>query len=491
MASRTQTPQDPAPGDSSTLGSPPPSPEQTAEVQGRATLITGRALVQTTRHFFPDLNVWLSRLPDTRVQEACTYDRRFLAWWGIHLYLLQLGSRRQLDFELRDGGPSVLANFNRLAETAQTTLPVHDTLDHFVGHVKLAGWLRVRNHMVQRLLRMKALDAGRLLGQPVLLIDATGLICFHQRHCPHCLTQKHGKKTLYLHHVLEAKLLGPAGVVVSLGSEFIENADAGDRKGKNAEEVKQDCELKALHRLLPRIKKDYPQLRFVLALDNLYACGPVFALAQQLGWSYVVTFKEGRTPALWREFQALLPACPENTRTRVWGDGRVQTFRWVQQLVHEDSIGRCWKLNALECTETNADGDRQYFAWLTSLPVGQKTVEEIAQKGGRYRWKIENEGFNRQKNSDLNLEHVYSIDPENWKVYYLLLQIAFILVQLLERGSLLRRLAEEAGRPFWKLFGSLKNVARRLLESVRFVTWADSWFDPLEAGRLRIELDSS
>ena len=112
-------------------------------------MITGRALVQTTRHFFPDLNVWLSRLPDTRVQKACTYDRRFLAWWGIHLYLLQLGSRRQLDFELRDGGPSVLANFNRLAETTQTTLPVHDTLDHFVGHVKLAGWLRLRNQMVQ------------------------------------------------------------------------------------------------------------------------------------------------------------------------------------------------------------------------------------------------------------------------------------------------------------------------------------------------------
>jgi hypothetical protein len=454
-------------------------------------LITGRALVQTTRHFFPDLNVWLSRLPDTRVQEACTYDRRFLAWWGIHLYLLQLGSRRQLDFELRDGGPSVLANFNRLAETSQTTLPVHDTLDHFVGHVKLAGWLRLRNQMVQRLLRMKALDAARLLGQPVLLIDATGLICFQKRHCPHCLVQKHGKKTLYLHHVLEAKLLGPAGVVVSLGSEFIENADAGDRKGKSAEEIKQDCELKALYRLLPRIKKDYPQLRFVLSLDNLYACGPVFALAQQLGWSYVVTFKEGRTPALWREFQALMPECPENTLTRVWGDGRVQTFRWVKQLVHEDSLGRCWKLNALECTETNADGDRQYFAWLTALPVGQKTVEEIAEKGGRNRWKVENEGFNRQKNSGLNLEHVYSIDPENWKVYYLLLQIAFILVQLLERGSLLRRLAEEAGRPFWKLFGSLKNVARRLLESVRFVTWEDSWFDPQEASRLRIELDSS
>jgi hypothetical protein len=447
--------------------------------------------VQTVRHFFPDFNAWLDRLPDTRVQDACTYDRRFLAWWGLHLYLLQLGSRRQLDFELRDGGPQVLANLNRLADTRQTTLPVHDTLDHFVGHVQRAGWEQLRTRCVQRLLRMKALDAARLLGQPVLLLDATGLLCFHRRHCPQCLTQRHGQRTRYFHHVLEAKLLGPGGVVVSLGSEFIENADAADAKGKSAEEVKQDCELKAAQRLLPRIKKDYPQLRFVLALDNLYACGTLFALAQELGWSFVVTFKEGRTPALWRDYQALLPACPENALSRTWGDGRVQAFRWVTQLAYEDSEGRSWQLNALECTERTAAGAKQYFAWLTGLPVGRKTVEDIAQKGGRHRWKIENEGFNRQKNSGLNLEHVYSIDPENWKVYYLLLQIAFLLLQLLERGSLLRRLAAEAGRPFWKLFGSLKNVARRLLDSVRFVAWAERWFDPRQAGKLRVALDSS
>jgi hypothetical protein len=451
----------------------------------------GRALVQTVRHFFPLLNTWLDRLPDTRVEEACTYDRRFLAWWGMALYLLQLGSRRQLDYELRDGGSQVLANLNRLAQTEQTTLPVHDTLDHFVGHVRLSGWERLRSQMVQRLIRMKALDAARVLGWLVLLIDATGLICFPQRHCPHCLVQRHGSQTLYLHHVLEAKLLGPAGVVVSLGSEFIENADAAAAKGKSAAQVKQDCELRALRRLLPRIKQAYPQLRFVLALDSLYGCGPVFALLAELGWSYVVTFKEGRTPSLWQEFQALLPACPENCLKRVWGDGRVQQFRWVKHLTYEDSVGDCWKLNALECTETTAAGQEQYFAWLTPLPVGKKTVEEIALKGGRYRWKVENEGFNRQKNSGLNLEHVYSTDPEKWKVYYLLLQIAFIVVQLLERGSLLRRLAAAVGRPVGKLFGSLKNVAHRLLDSVRYVAWAEEWFEGRAAGKLRISLDSS
>jgi hypothetical protein len=405
--------------------------------------------------------------------------------------LLQLGSRRQLDFELRDGGPQVLNNLNRLAQTDQTTLPVHDTLDHFLGKVRLDGWQQLRTQMVQRLLRMKALDAARLLGRPVLLIDATGLLCFRQRHCPQCLRQRHGGQTLYLHQVLEAKLLGPGGVVVSLDSEFIENADAGDVQGKSAEEIKQDCELKALQRLLPRVKKTYPQLPFVLALDSLYGCGPVFALAQQYGWSFVVTFKEGRTPALWQEYQALRAACPDNVLRRRWVDRPAQEFRWVTQVAYEDSAQRVWKLDALECTETAADGTQQYFAWLTTLPVGQKTVEEIAQKGGRARWKVENEGFNRQKNSGLNLEHVYSTDPEKWKAYYLLLQIAFILVQLLERGSLLRRLAEDMGRPVWKLFGSLQNVARRLLDSLRFVAWEDDWLDPQQAGRLRIGLDSS
>ncbi len=425
------------------------------------------------------------------MQEACTYERGFLAWWGINLYLLQLGSRRQLDYELRDAGGQVLANLNRLAGTAQTTLPVHDTLDHFLGHVPLSGWEWLRTQLVRRLLRMKALDAARLLGRPVLLIDATGLLCFHRRHCPHCLTQRQGQQTLYLHQVLEAKVLGPAGVVISLGSEFIDNADAAAAKGKSAEQVKQDCELKALERLLPRLKKAYPQLPFVLVLDSLYGCGTAFALAEQLGWSYVVTFKEGRTPALWREFQALLPACPENALRREWGDGWVQQFRWVPRLDYQDSEGRRWQVNALECTETTAAGEQPYFAWLTPLPVGRKTVEEIAQKGGRQRWKVENEGFNRQKNSGLNLEHVYSTDPEKWKSYYLLLQIAFVLVQLLERGSLLRRLAAEAGRPVWKLFGSLKNVARRLLDSIRYLEWEEGWFDPRQADKLRIGLDSS
>jgi hypothetical protein len=129
------------------------------------------------------------------------------------------------------------------------------------------------------------------------------------------------------------------------------------------------------------------------------------------------------------------------------------------------------------------------FVWLTRLPVSATNGEEIARKGGRDRWKIENEGFNRQKNSGLNLQHVFSTDPEKWKAYYHLLQIAFVIIQLLERGSLRRRLAQQQGkRTAVALFGSLKNIARRLRGSLRQRHWPKASYDVGRAGTLHIGL---
>ena len=41
------------------------------------------------------------------------------------------------------------------------------------------------------------------------------------------------------------------------------------------------------------------------------------------------------------------------------------------------------------------------------------------------------------------------------------------MLQLLERGSLLRRVARAVGKTPLTLFGSLQNIARRLLEGLR------------------------
>ena len=85
----------------------------------------GPILALTVRHFFPQINDWIGQIKDPRFQPFVEYDAKFLLWWGLALFLLKLGSRRQLDFQLAGDGPFVLANLNRLAGTRQTGRPVN------------------------------------------------------------------------------------------------------------------------------------------------------------------------------------------------------------------------------------------------------------------------------------------------------------------------------------------------------------------------------
>ena len=419
------------------------------------------------------------------------YHKRFLVWWGLSLFLCKLSSRRQLDYQLNTDGPEVLANLNRLAGTAQDSRPVNQTLEYFlekIGSDPIAG---LRQRMVQRLIRMKALDAARLQGRFVVLIDGSGYLVFGSRHCDHCLTQRHGETTLYMHQVLEAKLLGPAGTVVLDRHRVHRQPRRPDAPaGPSQERVKQDCELKALRRLLARLRAEFPQLRICLGGDGLYACGEGFQIAKDYKCDYIYMFKPGRLPALWQDFQGLLRLCPDQQVEWETPQGVRQVYRWVNGLHYTDSDGREWTFNAIECTETNKDGEKSEWSWLTSLEVNHETVVDVATNGGRERWRTENEGFNTQKNSGLNLEHAYS--HTCWAAYYFLLQIAHLLLQLVEKGSLLRQLAQEQGkRTAVELFGSLKNMAQRLLESLRYRHWPDEAFDPTAAGAIQIRLDSS
>ena len=393
-----------------------------------------------------------------------------------------------MDFDLRDLSTQVLPNLNRLAQTTQETLPVDGTLDHFLGHVGASAGETLKTQMLRRLIRMKALDDARLKGHFVVAVDGTGWMAFRERHCNRCLSQKHGDSTIYLHMLLEAKLLGPSGLALSMGTEFIENSpDSPAAPIADTEEAKQDCELMALERLAPALKAKFPQLALCLSSDSLYACGRALTVAKDNGWKYIFTFKEGRLPAVWEEFQRLLALTPENTLCLTLPNGTQQLFRWVNGMSYEDSDRRSHTFNALECMESVGDLTTRY-AWMTDFVCGANTVGAIAEKGGRARSRIENEGFNIQKNSDLNLEHPYSMDLEKLKAYYYLLQIAHMILQLLEKGSLLKHVAAKAGKRPMELFGSLKNVARRLLEAFRYCLLPDEAFDPIAAASIQIRL---
>jgi len=111
-------------------------------------------------------------------------------------------------------------------------------------------------------------------------------------------------------------------------------------------------------------------------------------------------------------------------------------------------------------------------------------VAALANRGGRLRWKIENEGFNTQKNSGFALEHAYGTGPWAIKNFYLLMQLAHLIVQLIEHGNLL------VG-PCKTLFGSLRAMARRLAESIRNRLINADALDIAAAARIQIRLSPS
>ena len=229
---------------------------------------------------------------------------------------------------------------------------------------------------------MKALDDFRFQGDFIVAVDGTGYLSFSHHHCSRCLTQKHSSGHIsYLHPVLEAKLLSTTSLALSLASEFIENPPG--RTPADYQEKKQDCELKAFDRLARSLKASFPQLRLCLSLDSLYGCGRAFALCQQHHWHFVVTFKEGRTPDLWQEFQALLKLCPEQKRIVTLPDKTRRLYRWVEQLPYTDSENRAWTLGAIVCEETSPTGETTTFAWLTNWAVNRDSLVAIADQVGR------------------------------------------------------------------------------------------------------------
>jgi len=198
-------------------------------------------------------------------------------------------------------------------------------------------------------------------------------------------------------------------------------------------------------------------------------------------------------PAVWQEFQKLLDLCPENRRAHTTEAGAQQTFGWVECLEYVDEQNRRQRFNAFQCHEQacpgspRRPGDGQEvnrFAWLTNFTIRPENIVALANRGGRSRWKIENEGFNIQKNGGFNLEHAYGTGERQIKNYYVLLQIAHMILQLIERGSLLTGDCKQ-------LFGSLRNLAKRLAESLRNRLIAPEAMDPVLAASIRIRLDIS
>lgn len=393
-------------------------------------------------------------MPDSRDPRLITYPIENVIWSGLTLQLCQLGSRRQLQYRLRT--PAALTHINALAETKNETVCHGDTLNRVLEKLPPTDLGNIRHFMISELIRKRSLESFRLFGEYYMVaIDGTGLHSYTTRHCDHCLTKEHDSgKITYHHSVLEAKIVGENGFALSIETEDIENP-----KDKEPQ-TKQDCELKALYRMLPRLKENYPRLKICLLLDGIFPNQTLFEFCKKYGWAYIAVLKEGHMPQVYDEFKRLLPLQPENRLAQTIGGGSIkQQLAWVSGIEYHEYL-----LNVLQCTETKKktkdnEPETTNFVWVTNLTITKKTCSEIANQGGRLRWKIENQGFKAQKRDGFELEHDFSENPNAQKCFYLLTQIAHILFQLILYGNLLKDIKRK--------FGSIKNFTQSLLEAIR------------------------
>jgi len=402
-------------------------------------------LAKTIRGFFPQFDVWIKKIKDPRMVNKNTYHITTMFWVSVFMFILKLGSSRNINFRLKE---NFLNNFKNIfpilgiiqEQNEIERIPDYGTVIDLLIQFDENQLEKIPRKMVRKLIKSRFLEKYRLLGKYYLIaIDATQYLKFHEPHCENCLRKKikndkHGNPIYqYYHYVLSAKLVTHSGLAFTIMTEFVEN--------ESMDVEKQDCELKAYYRLAKRLKREFKKLNICLLFDSLYPNQNVFNLCKKNHWQYLIYFKEGAIPTAYQEYTESID--DKNRWVDYVNKWIKREYHWVNGIEHNDL-----KLNVLYCHEDNIKIKKKKphpFLWISSFIINKKICHELANKGGRLRSKIENQGFNSQKNEGYNLEHAYSKNNNAEKCFYHSMQIAHIINQLMQHNLEIKQIIKECG----------------------------------------------
>ena len=274
----------------------------------------------------------------------------------------------------------------------------------------------------RQLQRGKALEPMVFLeGYYLLALDGTGYFSSKTIHCASCLQKVHRNGSItYAHQMLGAAIIHPdMRTVIPLMPEPIVKHDGMD---------KNDCERNAAKRFVTKLRQDHPHLKFIVTEDSLSSNAPHIETLQVHGLHYILGVKEGDHASLFEQVQAAehagrVTAYERHDRAA----GLVHRFRFVNDVPLNASHADM-RVNFMEYWEMS-DDKVQHFSWVTDLRVSKRNVFHLM-RGGRARWKIENETFNTLKNQGYNFEHNYGHGQQNLSVVFaLLMMLAFLVDQ--------------------------------------------------------------
>ena len=299
-----------------------------------------------------------------------------------------------------------------------------------------------------------ALQRGKALEEMVFIeghylvaLDGTGYFSSQEIHCESCLERHHRNgTTTYSHHMVGAVLIHPdQREVIPLMPEPIIKQDGTE---------KNDCERNAAKRLIAKLRQDHPHLKLIVTEDSLSSNAPHIRTLHDHNLHYILGVKEGDHGYLFEQ----VAAAEQAGRLTYYERNDTETglrhrFRFVRDLpLNEANLDV--RVNFLECWEW--DGDKvQHFSWVTDLRVNKGTVYQIM-RGGRARWRIENETFNTLKNQGYHFEHNFGHGYQHLSVVFaVLMMLAFFVDQV-------QQLCCPLFQAVWAKLGSKRRLWERL-----------------------------
>ena len=272
----------------------------------------------------------------------------------------------------------------------------------------------------RQLQRGKALEEMTFLdGHYLLALDGTGYFSSKTIHCASCLQKVHRNGSItYYHQMLGAAIIHPdVREVIPLMPEPIVKQDGTE---------KNDCERHAAKRFIAKLRQDHPHLQFIITEDSLSSNAPHIETLHDQGCHYILGIKEGDHAYLFEHVRAAEQAGGVTDYERHdRAAGVVHRFRFVNDVPLNASRSDV-RVNFIEYWEISQD-QVQHFSWVTDLRVSKRNVYQLM-RGGRARWKIENETFNTLKNQGYHFEHNYGHGEQNLSVVFAIMMLLEFLV---------------------------------------------------------------
>lgn len=286
----------------------------------------------------------------------------------------------------------------------------------------------------QQLYEQKFLEDFDYLGSFLISIDGTGQFSSSRVNCPECCSRHYRNGEVgYYHQLLGAVIVHPdQSQVLPLFPEAITRQDGV---------IKNDCERNASQRLLRQIREAFPRWPLRIVEDSLSGNGPHLNLLKELSISYIISVKPEGQESLFTEAQTCMVRGQTDEFETMGLDGILRGYRWVNQIPLNQSHPDI-RVNFLDYWEIR-EGKELNFSWITDVHLTAENVPLIM-KGGRSRWKIENQTFNTLKNQDYKFEHNYGHGQQHLStVLAMLMMLAFLIDQVQEYGCVFFQAARQ------------------------------------------------